>query len=87
LDGYLHRSDGPAIDYVDGEKKWYVYGKRHRTDGPAHIKSGVHRWFLKNEKVVKPTIVNKAVQDTLTSIILSRAVNPFCEINVAKYAL
>ena len=87
LDGYLHRFDGPAIESANGSKQGYVYGKRHRTDGPAHIKLGVHRWFLKNEKVDKSTIVNKAVQDTLISIIVSRVVNPFCEVNVAKYAL
>jgi hypothetical protein len=30
-----HRIDGPAIEYADGSKAWYVNGKLHRTDGPA----------------------------------------------------
>jgi hypothetical protein len=31
----LHRDDGPAIEYSDGEKVWYQHGLRHRIDGPA----------------------------------------------------
>lgn len=31
----LHRIDGPAVEYNDGEKRWFVNGKRHRFDGPA----------------------------------------------------
>ena len=25
--GRLHREDGPAIEYTDGRKEWYLYGK------------------------------------------------------------
>ena len=31
----LHRLDGPAVEYGDGDKFYYVEGKRHRLDGPA----------------------------------------------------
>ena len=31
----FHRVDGPAIEYRDGTKCWYVNGKRHRINGPA----------------------------------------------------
>jgi len=31
----LHRLDGPAVEYVDGSKRWWVEGQRHRLDGPA----------------------------------------------------
>ena len=30
-----HRLDGPAVEYTDGSKEYYVYGKLHRLDGPA----------------------------------------------------
>ena len=30
-----HRHDGPAIEYANGDKEWYVDNKRHRHDGPA----------------------------------------------------
>ena len=35
VDGKLHRTDGPAIEYFNGSKEWYIDGKLHRTDGPA----------------------------------------------------
>ena len=31
----LHREDGPAAVYSNGDKAWYIHGKRHREDGPA----------------------------------------------------
>ncbi len=34
-DGQLHREDGPAVEYANGEQRWYINGKLHRTDGPA----------------------------------------------------
>ena len=29
--GNLHRLDGPAIEYADGTKSWWLNGKRHRS--------------------------------------------------------
>jgi hypothetical protein len=34
-DGKLHRLDGPAVEWKNGNKSWYYNGKLHRTDGPA----------------------------------------------------
>jgi len=31
----LHREDGPAIEWADGCKEWWIDGQRHRVDGPA----------------------------------------------------
>ena len=31
----LHREDGPAIEYLNGDKAWYIKGKRHRENKPA----------------------------------------------------
>jgi hypothetical protein len=33
--GELHREDGPACEYANGDKYWYWHGKLHRQDGPA----------------------------------------------------
>ena len=33
----LHRTDGPAVESVDGYKTWYLNGVRHRLDGPAVV--------------------------------------------------
>jgi hypothetical protein len=42
-----HRVDGPAIEYVDGYKLWYVDGKRHRLDGPAaKYVDGYKLWYI-----------------------------------------
>ena len=29
LNGYFHREDGPAIEYVDGTKECYINGKEY----------------------------------------------------------
>jgi len=31
----LHREDGPAIEWANGTKSYYINGKHHREDGPA----------------------------------------------------
>ena len=47
LNGVLHREDGPAIEYANGTKHWYLNGKKHRKDGPASENyDGDKRWFL-----------------------------------------
>jgi hypothetical protein len=42
-----HRLDGPAVEYADGSKEWFVNGKLHRTDGPAiEWADGGRAWWL-----------------------------------------
>jgi hypothetical protein len=31
----LHREDGPAVEFSNGTKHWFINGKEHRVDGPA----------------------------------------------------
>jgi len=33
----LHRIDGPAVEFSNGDKCWYLNGKCHRIGGPARI--------------------------------------------------
>ena len=43
----LHREDGPAIEYTDGDKEWWLNGYRHREDGPAIERAdGDKAWYL-----------------------------------------
>lgn len=51
-DGKLHRENGPAIEYPNGDKEWYKDGKKHRLNGPAietknyteyYIEGNLHR--------------------------------------------
>jgi len=46
--GYLvHREDGPAIEWSDSGKHWYIDGKRHREGGPAvEYSFGNKEWWL-----------------------------------------
>ena len=43
----LHREDGPAIEYADGDKAWYIDDKLHREDGPAVETANGHKaWYI-----------------------------------------
>ncbi len=43
----LHRTDGPAIEYADGSKAWYVDDILHRLDGPAvEYANGSKSWWV-----------------------------------------
>jgi hypothetical protein len=44
LNGVLHREDGPAAIYVNGDETWYLNGKWHREDGPAFDWIGAKSW-------------------------------------------
>lgn len=35
MNNQLHREDGPAIEWKNGNKHWNLHGRLHRTDGPA----------------------------------------------------
>ena len=48
----LHREDGPALEYANGNKYWFLNGQRHREDGPAIERTdGYKAWFL-NGKLI-----------------------------------
>jgi hypothetical protein len=43
----LHREDGPAIEWLSGDKTWYYKGEIHRSDGPAiEYINGEKQWWL-----------------------------------------
>jgi len=43
----LHRLDGPAVEYANGIKEWYVDGQLHRLDGPAvEGANGYKAWYV-----------------------------------------
>jgi len=51
--GNLHRSDGPAVEFTNGDKEWWIHGKRHREDGPAVIAGKHEYWFINDVIVLK----------------------------------
>jgi hypothetical protein len=51
LNGKLHRTDGPAVEYANGERFWYLNGQLHRTDGPAcEWTDGTRFWYLNGKR-------------------------------------
>ena len=47
----LHRTDGPAMEYADGSKHWYLNNQLHRTDGPAiESADGTKDWYLHGKR-------------------------------------
>ena len=50
LNGDLHREDGPAVEYSDGDKYWYLNDSLHREDGPAiEWSNGTKKWYINNK--------------------------------------
>jgi hypothetical protein len=45
-----HRLDGPAIEYANGCKEWWQYGKYHRLDGPAVEIRDYKAWWKNGRK-------------------------------------
>ena len=49
--GRYHREDGPAIEWGDGSKEWYLNGFCHREDGPAiEYSDGDKDWFINGKR-------------------------------------
>ena len=49
--GELHRDNGPAVEYADGDKFWFQNGQRHRTDGPVIERgNGTKEWFQSGQR-------------------------------------
>jgi len=46
----LHNPYGPAIERANGNKYWYLNGKRHREDGPAVEYAYGHKYWYLNGK-------------------------------------
>src|SRR5271166_2912295 len=43
----LHREDGPAVEFANGDKHWCINGKLHREDGPAiELTYGTKYWYI-----------------------------------------
>ena len=49
--GKRHREDGPAIEYANGNKVWYINDKLHREDGPAvEYANGDKEWYINGKR-------------------------------------
>ena len=52
----LHREDGPAEEYPNGDKLWYKNGYLHREDGPAAEFSDGEKIGIKMEKFIEKMV-------------------------------
>lgn len=53
-DDLFHRTNGPACEYTDGTREWWIHGRLHRTDGPAReCGSGEKQWFLDGRELTE----------------------------------
>ncbi len=43
--GQYHREDGPAIEWNNGIKEWFINGLCHREDGPAIEWDSDDKWW------------------------------------------
>ena len=59
-DGRLHRTDGPARIWPNGDQEWFQNGRLHRTDGPAIIHANGHqewRQYGRRHRTDGPAII------------------------------
>ena len=49
--GKLHREDGPAREYANGDKFWCINDKLHREDSPAiEWADGSKEWWINGKR-------------------------------------
>lgn len=48
--GQLHNEHGPACEYANGNKEWWLNDKLHREDGPAVEWASGSKWWCLNGK-------------------------------------
>lgn len=50
--GYIiHREDGPAVEYFNGDESWMINNVYHRLGGPAIIRTGEYGWYIDGENM------------------------------------
>jgi hypothetical protein len=64
-----HREDGPAIEYADGDKWWYLNGRLHREDGPAiEYTNGLKSWYLYDNWITEAEHARRTRKETILTI-------------------
>ena len=53
MNGRRHREDGPAIEWANRTKEWYLNGELHRKDGPAIEGVEYKYWYLNGKRITK----------------------------------
>jgi hypothetical protein len=73
----LHRIDGPAVEYADGSKSWYVDDLLHRVDGPAiEWSNGSKSWWVDDELYSTEKDFNKLMKAIRQLPLALRLIDP-----------
>jgi len=67
--GKFHREDGPAVEYSNGSKQWWLNGLRHRENGPAVELSSGKEWWLNGKNYTEQEYKNKMRSRKLTKLL------------------
>jgi hypothetical protein len=55
-----HREDGPAIEFANGTKFWFINDKLHRENGPAfEYSDGSKSWWLNDKELTEEEFNNR----------------------------
>ena len=58
-----------VIVHVNGDKYWYIDGKRHREDGPAiEYANGYKYWYLNGVEVTEDNVMNPGKELTVAEV-------------------
>jgi len=58
-----------VIVHVNGDKYWYIDGKRHREDGPAiEYANGYKYWYLNGVEVTENEVMNPGKELTVAEV-------------------
>ena len=58
--GQPHRENGPAAEFANGDKVWWINGKRHREDGPAfEYANGNKKWYINGKELTEEEFNNR----------------------------
>jgi hypothetical protein len=64
-----HREDGPAAEWSNGDKAWYLNGVRHREDGPAvEYADGDKAWYLNGVKYTEEEFKMKTDKEIILTL-------------------
>ena len=65
----FHREDGPAIEYVNGDRVWYLNGLFHCEDGPAiQWVDGPKWWYLNGQCISEAEHTRRTAKETVLTM-------------------
>ena len=80
-----HREDGPAYENSNGNKEWYLNGKRHRLDGPAlEYSCGEKYWFINDKELTEQEFNNRNNVELTLEEIADKFNIPFDKLKIKK---